>query len=38
MIDSVVNLVGEHVDLGGSQLLNQFLIAGTLRVLHKRMW
>ena len=37
MIDSVVSLVGEHVDLGGSQFSGSIL-AATLRVLHNRMW
>ena len=38
MIDSVLGPVDEHVDLGGSHFLNQFSNAGTLRVLHNRMW
>ena len=38
MIDSVVELVEEHVDLDGSLFLNQFSNAGTLRVLHNGMW
>ena len=38
MIDSVVDLVEEHVDLVVLNFLNQFSNAGTLRVLHSRMW
>ena len=39
MIDSVVGLVEEHVDLDGSQFSESiFSNAGTLRVLHNRMW
>ena len=34
MIDSVVDLVEEHVDLGGSQ----FSESGTLRMFHNGMW
>ena len=38
MIDSVVDLVEEHVDLGGLNFLNQLSNAGTLRVFHNGMW
>ena len=38
MIDSVVNLVVEHVDWVVLDFLNQFSNAGTLRVFHKRIW
>ena len=38
MLDFVVDLVEERVDLGGSQFLNQFSNAGTLPILHNRMW
>ena len=38
MLDFVVDLVEERVDLGGSQFSEQISNAGTLRVLHNRMW
>ena len=38
MIDFVVGLVEEHVGSGGSRFLNQFSNAGTLQLLHSRMW
>ena len=38
MIDSVVDLVEEHVNLGDSHFLNQLSNAGTLRVFHNGMW
>ena len=37
MLDFVVDLAEERVDLGGSQFLNQFSNAGTLRMLHNKM-
>ena len=37
MLDFVAELVEERVDLGGSQL-SEFVLAGTLRMLHNRMW
>ena len=38
MIDSLVGLVEEHVGLDGSRFSESILNAGTLRVLHNRMW
>ena len=38
LLEFVVDLVEERVDLGGSQFLNQFSNAGTLRMLHNGMW
>ena len=37
MIDSVVDLVEEHVDLGGSQF-SELSNVGILRVFHNGMW
>ena len=37
-VDSVVGLFEEHVGSGGSRFLNQFSNAGTLQLLHSRMW
>ena len=38
MLDFVVDLVEERVDLGDSQFSEQISNAGTLRMLHNRMW
>ena len=38
MLDFVVDLVEERVDLGGSQFSESISNAGTLRMLHHRMW
>ena len=38
MIDSVVNLVEEHVDLGGSQFSESILEHWYFHVFHNGMW
>ena len=38
LIDFVKDLVEERVDLGGSQFSESMSNAGTLRMLHNRMW
>ena len=38
MNDFVLGLFEEDVDLGGSRFLNQLSNAGTVRLLHNRIW